>query len=48
MSPKQAIEYCRGMSEAGIQHLIVSLAGVHEIMPIETMGKEIIPAVMEF
>jgi F420-dependent oxidoreductase-like protein len=46
--PRQAIEYCRGMSDAGIQHLIVSIANAHEITPIETMRKEIIPAVNEF
>jgi alkanesulfonate monooxygenase SsuD/methylene tetrahydromethanopterin reductase-like flavin-dependent oxidoreductase (luciferase family) len=48
MSPRQAIEHCRSMSNAGIQHLIVSLPRVHEITPVETMGKEIIPAVEAF
>ena len=47
MSPRQAIEYCRGMREAGIEHLIISLPRVHEITPIEVMGKEVIPAVSE-
>ncbi len=45
MSVRQAIEYCRGVSDAGIRHLIVAMPGVHEIGPIELMGKEIIPAV---
>jgi F420-dependent oxidoreductase-like protein len=44
----QAIEYCRSMSDAGIQHLIVSIPNVHEITPIKMMGKEIIPAVSDF
>ncbi|MGH7833032.1 MAG: LLM class F420-dependent oxidoreductase [Candidatus Binatia bacterium] len=48
MSPREAVEYCRSMSEAGIQHLIVSMPGVHEITPIEVMAKEVIPAVSEF
>ncbi|MGH7823706.1 MAG: LLM class F420-dependent oxidoreductase [Candidatus Binatia bacterium] len=48
MSARQAIDYCRSMSEVGIQHLILSFPRVHEITPIETMGKEVIPAVKEF
>jgi F420-dependent oxidoreductase-like protein len=47
MSSRQAIEYCRSMSAAGIQHLILSLAQAHEITPIEMMGNEIIPALTE-
>jgi F420-dependent oxidoreductase-like protein len=47
MSPREVIEYCRNMRDAGIQHLIFSLARVHEITPIEIMGKEVIPAVRE-
>src|SRR5436305_275376 len=47
-SPRQAIEHCRGLSDAGIQHLIVSLPRVHEITPIEVMAKEVIPAVADF
>jgi F420-dependent oxidoreductase-like protein len=43
-----AIERCRRLAEAGIQHFIVSLPRVHEITPIEAMKKEIIPAVAEF
>lgn len=42
-----AIERCRKLSEAGIQHFIVSLPHVHEITPIEVMKKEIIPVVAE-
>ncbi|MBI4528543.1 MAG: LLM class F420-dependent oxidoreductase [Deltaproteobacteria bacterium] len=48
MSAREAIEYCRRMSDAGVQHLIVSLSRVHEIKPIEVMGKEVIPRVVEF
>lgn len=47
MSPREVIEYCRNMRDAGIQHLIFSLARVHEITPIEIMGKEVIPVVSE-
>jgi F420-dependent oxidoreductase-like protein len=47
-SPTQAIDYCRALADAGIQHFIVSLHGVHEMSPIEIMQKEILPAVAEF
>jgi len=47
-SARAAIEYCRAMSDAGIQHLIISIPGVHEILPIEMMGTEIIPATANF
>jgi len=48
MSPQQIIEHCRSMSDAGIQHLILSLARVHELTPIEKMGRDVIPAVSHF
>jgi F420-dependent oxidoreductase-like protein len=47
-SARQAIEYCRSVSDAGIQHLIVSIPNDYEITPIELVGKEIIPAIAEF
>jgi F420-dependent oxidoreductase-like protein len=47
-SARQAIEYCRSVSDAGIQHFIVSIPNDYEITPIELVGKEIIPAVAEF
>jgi F420-dependent oxidoreductase-like protein len=47
MSPRDAVDYCRSMSDAGIQHLIVSIPAVHEISSIEIMAEEVIPAVRE-
>ena len=47
MSARAAIEYCRSVSDAGIQHFIVSMPGDYEIAPIELMGSEVIPAVAE-
>jgi alkanesulfonate monooxygenase len=47
MSVSEAIEYCRSVAAAGIQHLIVSTPGDQEISPIELMGKEIIPALAD-
>lgn len=45
VSAQDAIDYCRRISEAGIQHFIVSLPGDYELTPIEIMRKEVIPAV---
>jgi F420-dependent oxidoreductase-like protein len=47
MSAHQAIEYCRRVNQAGIQHFIVGMPGDHELKPIELMEKEVIPAVAE-
>jgi F420-dependent oxidoreductase-like protein len=47
MSAREAIEYCRTVSAAGIQHFIVSMPGDHQLTPIELMGNEVIPAVAE-
>ncbi len=45
MTPQAAIDFCRQMSAAGIQHMIFSFAHVDEITPLEIMGREVIPAV---
>jgi F420-dependent oxidoreductase-like protein len=47
MSVHDAIEHCRRVSQAGIQHFIVSMPGDHALKPIELMGNEVIPAVAE-
>jgi F420-dependent oxidoreductase-like protein len=47
MTAADAIGFCRTMSDAGVQHLIVSFPNVSEITPLETMGKEVIPAVAD-
>jgi F420-dependent oxidoreductase-like protein len=48
MSAREAIEYCRKVSDSGIQHFIVSMPGDYDLKPLELMRKEIIPAVAEF
>ena len=48
MRPRQVIDYCREVSDAGIQHLILSFAHVDKLKPIEIMGREVIPAVAGF
>ena len=47
-SVREAIEYCRSVNDAGIEHFIVSVPKDFEIAPIELIGKEIIPAVANF
>jgi hypothetical protein len=48
VTPAQVIEQCREFSEMGFQRLIVMLPDVHEIRPLEIIGREVIPAVAKF
>ncbi|HEX6288801.1 MAG TPA: LLM class F420-dependent oxidoreductase [Herpetosiphonaceae bacterium] len=45
MTPSQVVAYCREMADIGIQHIIFNMPNTHEIAPIETFGREIIPEV---
>lgn len=45
MSASDVIEQCRALAGLGIQHAIFNMPNVHEITPVETFGREIIPAV---
>ncbi len=47
MGPSDVIEKCREWAEIGIQHAIFNMPNVYEIAPLETFGREIIPAVAE-
>jgi len=47
MSVSQVIEECRALANIGIQHAIFNMPNVHELKPLETFGKEIIPAVAD-
>ncbi len=48
MSPADLIGMCRGLAGAGIDTFIFSIGNVHDITPIETIGREVIPAVADF
>lgn len=48
MSVPEVITMCRGLADAGIDTFIFSMGNVHDITPIETIGREVIPAVAEF
>ena len=48
MSAKDVIEKCRGFAAVGVKHVIFNMPNVHEIAPLETFGREIIPEVAGF
>jgi F420-dependent oxidoreductase-like protein len=49
MTVSDVIRTCRELADAGIQHVIFNMpVNVHEITPLETFGREIIPAVAAF
>jgi F420-dependent oxidoreductase-like protein len=48
MSASQVIETCKTLASLGIQHVIFNMPNVAEIKPLETFGREIIPAVAGF
>ena len=39
------VAQCRDLAALGIQHAIFNMPNVHEIAPLATFGREIIPAV---
>jgi F420-dependent oxidoreductase-like protein len=48
MSAKDVVDSCRKLAGLGIQQAIFNMPNVSEITPLETFGREIIPAVAEF
>jgi F420-dependent oxidoreductase-like protein len=48
MSTSDLIGMCRGLADIGFDTFIFSIANVHDIAPIETIGREVIPVVAEF
>jgi F420-dependent oxidoreductase-like protein len=47
MSAADVVAQCRALAALGIQQAIFNMPNVHEIAPLETFGREIIPAVAE-
>ncbi len=45
MSPRDVIDACRQQAKLGIQQCIFNMPNVHEVTPLETFGKHIIPEV---
>jgi F420-dependent oxidoreductase-like protein len=48
MTAQQVIDQCKSLAGLGIQHVIFNMPNVETIMPLEIIGKEIIPAVAGF
>jgi F420-dependent oxidoreductase-like protein len=48
MTPADVIAYCKGLAAIGVGHAIFNMPNVQDITPLETFGREIIPAVAEF
>jgi F420-dependent oxidoreductase-like protein len=48
MSIADLIATCRLLADVGFQHFIFSMPNVHEITPLEVIGREVIPAVAGF
>jgi len=47
MSPGEMVEKCRLLADLGFQHAIFNMPNVHEITPLETIGREVIPEVSD-
>jgi hypothetical protein len=47
-TPASVIAQCRGLAKLGFQQIIFNMPNVSELAPLETFGREIIPAVAEF
>ena len=43
----EVIDLCRELSDLGISHVIFNIINVHEIEPIEIIGREVIPQVAD-
>jgi F420-dependent oxidoreductase-like protein len=48
MNPSQVIGQCKELADLGVQHAIFNMPNVHEIRPLETFGREIVPEVSGF
>ncbi len=47
MGVNDVVGTCRDLAGAGIQHAIFNMPNVHDIEPLETFGREVIPAVAD-
>lgn len=45
MAAKDAVALCRSLASVGIQHAVFNMPNAHEIFPLETFGREVVPAV---
>jgi alkanesulfonate monooxygenase len=47
MNASDVLAQCRALAAVGVQHAIFNMPNVHELLPIEVFGRDIIPAVAE-
>jgi F420-dependent oxidoreductase-like protein len=45
LAPADVVDRCRAWAKMGFQHAMLSMPNDHEITPLETFGREVIPAV---
>ena len=45
MTPADMIAQCRSWAEIGVEHVIFNMPNTHEIDPIETIGRTVLPEV---
>jgi F420-dependent oxidoreductase-like protein len=48
MSSVEMIGLCRQLAEVGVQHFIFRMPNVHDITPLEVIGREVLPVVAGF
>lgn len=48
MTSSDVIKHCRDLASVGIQHAIFNMPNVHDITPLETFARDIIPEVQGF
>ena len=48
MSSAELIGLCRQLADTGVQHFIFSMPNVHDITPLEVIGREVLPVVAGF
>ncbi len=46
-TPAQIVDRLSELSDAGAQHVIVSVRDVHELTPLEVMGRDVLPALRD-
>jgi len=47
MTTDEVIEMCEEVAEIGINYVIFNMPNDHEITPIETIGREVVPCVKD-
>ena len=45
LTPEEVLEMCSELAGIGIHHIIFNMSNDHEITPLETIGREVIPKI---